>query len=105
GCNNWWKYIADTDGRLASCSGAECSPAYDKGRSCAADDTCASSHCSCQALRMVCTDVSGQPCPNDNWEPCMIDQDCKSGVCGCNGATPPKVCLPDVGYPRDCRAP
>jgi hypothetical protein len=35
----------------------------------------------------------------------MVDEDCLSGVCGCNGGPPPKVCLPDVRYPRDCTPP
>jgi hypothetical protein len=26
---------------------------------------------------------------------------CQSGVCGCNGAAPPTVCLP-AGYPTHC---
>jgi hypothetical protein len=105
GCNNWWKYIADPDGRLASCSGDSCLPEYPKGHACTGDDQCATRHCSCQASYMVCSDAPGPACPNINWEACVVDGDCRSGVCGCLGGQPPKVCLPDTSYSRVCGTP
>jgi hypothetical protein len=105
GCSNWWKYVADLDGRLASCTGDACLPQYGKGRSCTSDDQCGSRHCSCQNSRMVCSDAAGPACPNDNWLPCVVDSDCRSGVCGCNDGPPPKVCLPTPDYPRTCNSP
>ncbi len=105
GCNNWWKYVADPDGHLSPCSGADCSPSYATGRSCVSDAQCASHHCSCQNSRMVCSDAAGAACPNPNWDKCMVDQDCVSGVCGCNNSPPPKLCLPDENYPRQCLPP
>jgi len=109
GCNNWWKYIADPDGRLAPCSGTDCSPQYAILQSCTADDQCVSHHCSCQGSgvgsRMLCSDAAGRACPNPTWDPCLVDEDCLSGVCGCNGGPPPKVCLPNELYPRDCTPP
>jgi hypothetical protein len=104
GCDNWWKYIVDPDGRLAPCTGDGCKPEYERGHACVGDQQCATQHCSCQAGHMACTDVAGPACPNPDWDSCMIDADCQSGVCGCNGAAPPKVCLPG-GYPRDCAPP
>jgi hypothetical protein len=105
GCNNWWKYIADSDGRLSACSGDGCGPEYAKGQSCASDAQCASRHCSCQGSRMLCTEAAGPACPNPTWDPCTFDEDCLSRVCGCNGGSPPKKCLPDERYPRECTPP
>jgi hypothetical protein len=66
GCNNWWKYVADIDGRLTPCSGTNCDPSYPVGRSCTSDAQCASHHCTCLSSRRVCTDsadAAGPACP------------------------------------------
>lgn len=38
----------------------------------------------------------------ENWQPCAEDANCQSGICGCNLAPRPTVCLPDEQYPRGC---
>ena len=37
-----------------------------------------------------------------NWQPCAEDANCQSGICGCNLAPRPTVCLPNEQYPRAC---
>jgi hypothetical protein len=64
GCYNWWKYVADNDGRLKPCTGTGCNPSFAQGRSCTSDLQCATRHCSCQSSRMVCTDAAGPACLN-----------------------------------------
>jgi hypothetical protein len=43
------------------------------------------------------------PIKKANWEPCANDADCQSNWCGCNGAPPPTVCLPNTNYPKSCQ--
>lgn len=54
----------------------------------------------------VCTTgyscVSGA-CKKSNWTACASDGDCASSWCGCNGAAPPTVCLPNSTYPKWCK--
>jgi hypothetical protein len=98
-CNSWWTYIADTDRRLTSCSGAACLSAL--GGLCALDSECASGACRCG----TCAASGSNPtCPGAAFDACTSGSQCASGICGCPGETTGKACLP-VTYTARCAQP